>query len=96
MENPIKMDDLGVSSNPQIIPFVHRVWNHYFNFNHPFWRKTPYFWFNTLFIGFGTFSIINLPSILGVKSTPYFWFNTQVVFMGLLDLNIGPSGVPNP
>ena len=31
--------------SPQIIPFVHRVWNHYFH--HPFWGKTHYFWFNT-------------------------------------------------
>ncbi len=49
ISSPKKEDEshLDVSKNrgktPQIIPFVHRVWNHYFH--HPFWGvKSPYFW----------------------------------------------------
>ena len=43
----VRWHGLGVSKNrgtfpPQIIPFVHRVWNHYFH--HPFWRFSPCFW----------------------------------------------------
>ena len=33
---------VGCFLTPQIYPFVHRVWNHYFH--HPFWVFSLYFW----------------------------------------------------
>ena len=38
---------IGVGKTPQIIPFVHKVWNHYFH--HPFWGVSPYSWKHPFF-----------------------------------------------